>query len=60
MTPKFPILIPQTMKSIKKARIAKPRRKPELLKLDMTFEEAVKLALNTPPIRKKAKHISVK
>ena len=33
----------------------KSKKKEELFKLDMTFEEAVKLALNTPPLKKKDK-----
>jgi hypothetical protein len=31
------------------------KKSKELFKLDMTFEEAVKLALNTPPFKKKDK-----
>ena len=38
---------------------ANKKRKEELLKLDMTFEEAVKLALNTPPLKKKDKKSAI-
>jgi hypothetical protein len=40
-------------KSQKSPKSKKPREKP--LKLDMSFDEALKMLANTPPLRKKKK-----
>jgi hypothetical protein len=40
-------------KSVKPKKEVKKAPKDELIKLNMSFSEAIKLAVNTPPIKKK-------